>query len=145
MEDISGTGIEITLIAIPTFPAGLTLNAFADDTDPLDTPELQTADWGMGVNGDLVIWNTPKPIEVTLGMIPETDQEKNRALLADANRPAKGKLTTKDSVIMTVTYPDGTRKTLTSGRLVASIPLTPVASAGRFKSKPYRFIFENKL
>ena len=145
MEDISGTGIEITLIAAPTFPAGLTLNAFADDSDPLDTPELQTADWGMGVNGDLVIWNTPKPIEVTIGMIHETEQERNLALLADANRPAKGKLTTKDVITMTVNYPNGMRKTLTSGRLVASLPLTPVASAGRYKSKPYRFIFENKL
>lgn len=145
MEDISGTGIEITLIAVPTFPAGLTLNAFADDTDPLDTPELQTADWGMGVNGDMVIWNTPKPIEVTIGMIPETEQAKNLDLLADANRPAKGKLTTKDFITMTVSYPDGTRKTLTSGRLVAALPLTSVASASRYKSKTYRFVFENKL
>lgn len=78
-------------------------------------------------------------------MIPETEQERNLALLADANRPAKGKITTKDVIVMTASYPDGTRKTLTSGRLVASLPLTPVASAGRFKSKPYRFIFENKL
>ena len=46
---------------------------------------------------------------------------------------------------MTVNYPNGMRKTLTSGRLVASLPLTPVAAAGRYKSKPYRFIFENKL
>lgn len=145
MEDISGTGIEITLVAVPTFPAGITLNAFADDTDPLDTPEIQTAEWGMGVNGDLVIWNTPKPLEVTIGMIPETEQERNLALLADANRPAKGKLTTKDKIVMTVTYPDGTRKTLAPGRLVGALPLTSVASAGRYKSKPYRFIFENKL
>lgn len=145
MEDISGTGIKIVLIALPTFPQGLTLDAFADDTDPLDTPDLQTADWGMGVNGDLVIWNTPKPIEITIGMIPETEQERNLAILADANRPAKGKRTTKDRCTMTVIYPNGVRKTLTSGRLVGSLPLTPVASAGRYKSKPYRFIFENKL
>lgn len=99
----------------------------------------------MGVNGDMVIWNTPKPIEVTIGMIPETEQAKNLDLLADANRPAKGKLTTKDFITMTVSYPDGTRKTLTSGRLVAALPLTSVASAGRYKSKTYRFVFENKL
>lgn len=144
MEDVSGTGIEITVIAAPTFPTGIKVSAFADDADPLDSPELQIAEWGMGVNGDLVIWRTPKPIEVTLNVIPNTEEDKNLAILYDANRVAKGKASVKDAITLIAKYPDGTTKMLTNGAIVSGMPLNSIASSGKTKSKPYKFVFENK-
>lgn len=144
MEDVSGTGIEITVIAAPTFPTGIKVSAFADDADPLDSPELQIAEWGMGVNGDLVIWRTPKPIEVTLNVIPNTEEDKNLAILYDANRVAKGKSSVKDVITLIAKYPDGTTKMLTNGAIVSGMPLNSIASSGKTKSKPYKFVFENK-
>jgi len=144
MEDVSGTGIEITVIAAPTFPTGIKVSAFADDADPLDSPELQIAEWGMGVNGDLVIWRTPKPIEVTLNVIPNTEEDKNLAILYDANRVAKGKASVKDVITLIAKYPDGTTKMLTNGAIVSGMPLNSIASSGKTKSKPYKFVFENK-
>lgn len=144
MEDVSGTGIEITVIAAPTFPTGIKVSAFADDADPLDSPELQIAEWGMGVNGDLVIWRTPKPIEVTLNVIPNTEEDKNLAILYDANRVSKGKASVKDVITLIAKYPDGTTKMLTNGAIVSGMPLNSIASSGKTKSKPYKFVFENK-
>lgn len=145
MQDVSGTGIEITVIAAPTFPVGIKLTAFADDADPLDSPELQIAEWGMGVNGDLVVWRAPKPIEVTLNLIPDTEDDRNLAILFDANRVAKGKKSYKDVITLVAKYPDGTVKTLSNGAIVSGMPLNSIASSGKTKSKPYKFVFENKL
>lgn len=145
MQDVSGTGIEVTIIALPTFPQGIKATAFADDADPLDSPELQIAEWGMGVNGDLVIWRAPKPLEVTLNIIPNTDEDVNLGILFDANRVAKNKLSVKDLVTMIVKYPDGTVKTLSNGAIVQAMPLNGIASNAKIKSKPYKFVFENKI
>lgn len=145
MQDVSGTGIEITLIALPTFPVGIKVSAFADDADPLDSPELQIAEWGMGVNGDMVIWRSPKPIEITLNVIPDTEEDRNLAILFDANRVAKNKLSVKDTITLVAKYPDGKVKMLENGAIVAGAPLNGIASNGKTKSKAYRFVFENKV
>ena len=144
MEDVSGTGVEITVIASQTFPIGIKVSAFADDADPLDSPELQIAEWGMGVNGDLVVWRTPKPIELTLNVIPNTEEDRNLSILYDANRVAKGKVSTKDIITLIAKYPDGTTKMLTKGAIVSGMPLNSIASSGKTKSKPFKFVFENK-
>ena len=145
MQEVSGTGIRVKIIALPTFPVGIDCTAFADDADPLDTPEIQIAEWGMGVNGDMVIWRAPKPIEVMLNLIPNTEEDKNLAILFDSNRVAKNKVSTKDNITMVVTYPDGTVKTLTNGAIVQAMPLNSIASNAKTKSRPYRFVFEHKL
>lgn len=145
MADVSGTGIELTVIAAPTFPTGIKISAFADDADPLDVPELQIAEWAMGVNGDLVIWRTPKPIEITLNVIPDSDEDKNLAILFDSNRVAKNKLSVKDIVTLVAKYPDGTTKMLSNGAIVSGMPMNGISSNGKTKSKPYKFVFENKL
>ena len=145
MVDVSGTGIEVTVIAAPTYPTGIKVSAFADDADPLDLPELQIAEWAMGVNGDLVVWRAPKPIEITLNVIPDTDEDKNLAILFDANRVSKNKLSVKDVVTLVVKYPNGTVKMLSNGAIVSGMPMNSIASSGKTKSKPYKFVFENKM
>lgn len=69
-QDISGFGLEATLIAIPSFPTGITITEFADDADPFDLPEIQITDTAMTLNGDLVNWSTPVPINLTMNVIP---------------------------------------------------------------------------
>lgn len=145
MQDVSGTGLEVDIVALPSYPVGIKVTAFADDSDPLDTPDIQIAEWGMGVNGDLVIWRAPKPIEVSISVIPNTDEDKNLSYLFDANRVAKNKLSVKDVITATFRYPDGTTRVLTNGAIVSASPLNGVASNGKIKSKTYRFVFENKI
>lgn len=145
MADVSATGLTVTVFATKTFPAGVTLSQFADDADPLDIPEIEIVADGMNVNGELVTWNTPKPIYVALNVIADTEDSENLDIIFDGNRAAYKKTAIRDKITLCVNYPDGKRKTLTGGRPKAYVPSTGVASSGRKKSKLYRFVFENKL
>lgn len=143
MENISVKGLLVTVNAIPTFPA-LVLSQWADDTDPLDLPELEIASNAMGVNGDLVVWTSPKPIEVKLSVIPDSSDDRNLAILFNNNRAAKGKRNSNDLVTLSFVYPDNPRpRVLRNGHVKAYTPGTSSASSGRKKSKTYSFVFEN--
>jgi len=144
-EDISGYGLEVNVIGSLTFPVGFTITEFADDADPFDTPEIQLADTAMGLNGDLVSWNTPNPIEVAINVIPGSEDDINLSILAEANRSGKGKRAIVDKITMSRTFPGEAPLILTNGKIVSAIPVTGVASSGRKKSKPYIFRFENKV
>lgn len=144
MPDVSATGLKIKLICLPTFPAGISISQFADDADPLDTPDLEMAQYAMDINGSLVLWRTPKPIEVDLNVLPNTQEDQNLSILADTNRVSKGKVSVADNITLVATYPDGTTKVLDNGALVSAPPMTSAASAGRLKTKHYKFVFQGK-
>ena len=143
MQDISGFGLRIVLVASVTFPQGVTLSQFADDGDPFDNPSQQIADKAMGLNGDLVTWAKANPMLATINLIPDSEDDRNLAVLAEANRPARGKSPARDVITMTVLYPDGRTHTLTNGRLTDAPISTGVSSAGRRKTKAYAFAFED--
>lgn len=145
MNDISGQGLEINLVALGVFPAGFVINQFADDADPLDIADIQLADTAMGLNGDLISWNTANPIPMVVNVIPGSDDDINLAILAEANRVGRGKVSAKSKITAIITYPDGKIITLTSGKITNAPATDSVASAGRKKSKTYTFAFENKL
>lgn len=145
MQDVSATGVKITVITVPTYPQGFEVSEFADNADPLDFPPTQIADYGMGVNGDLVTWTRPVPLEITLNVIPNTDADKNLGILYDMNRAAKGKISAQDLVTLVASYPDGTRKIFSNGKLISGVPANGVSSDGRIKTKEYKFVFENKI
>lgn len=143
-QDISGQGLEVNLTADVTFPGGVVLNQFADDADPLDIVNIQIADTAMGLNGDLISWNTANPIPMVMNMIPGSEDDVNLDILAEANRVGRGKVSAKDKITATVVYPDGRITTLTDGKITNAPTADSVASIGRKKSKAYTFAFENK-
>lgn len=144
-QDIAGFGLRVTVIALPRFPVGFTLTEFADDADPFDIPAIQIQDTAMTLNGDLISWATPVPINLTLNVIPGSEDDDNLAALFEANRVGLGKISTSDLITMTGTYPNGDFITLINGRIVNGMPGNSVSSAGRLKSKNYEFQFENKV
>jgi hypothetical protein len=143
-NDISGFGLSVNIIADSTFPAGLLVTQFADDADPFDTPAIALADKAMGLNGDLVVWSKATPIEITVNVIPGSDDDQNLAILAEANRVGAGKVSAQDNITATAIYPDGSMLTLTNGRILMAPVGSSVASAGRLKTKAYQFTFENR-
>ena len=143
MQDISGLGIRVRLTASATFPAGITLTQFADDADSLDVPSQQIADKGMGVNGDLVTWSVANPLNLTVNLIPGSDDDLNMSVLLEANRGARGKQSAQDVITLAAMYPDGTTQVWSPGRITDGMPGKAIASAGRMKSKAYMFTFEN--
>jgi hypothetical protein len=144
MENISGFGLIVNVIASNTFPVGLLLTEFADDADPFDLPSLQIADKAMGLNGDLIVWSKPNPINVTLNVIAGSFTDENLSVLLEANRVGRGKTGARDVITMSAIYPSGNILLLNNGAITDGIPANSVASAGRFKSKSYSFSFENK-
>lgn len=141
-NDVSGFGVRVRLVASVTFPAGITLSQFADDADPFDLPSIQVADKAMGVNGDLVTWSKANPILATLNLIPNSEDDRNMAVLLEANRVGRGKFSARDVITLTGIYPDGRSVTLSNGAITDGMPGQSIASAGRLKSKSYAFAFE---
>ncbi len=145
MQNISGYGLSINILASKTFPVGLIINQFADDADPFDVPSLQIADSAMGLNGDLIVWSKANPIKVTLDVIPSSFADINLAILLEANRVGRGKTGARDIITMNIIYPAGNFVSLTNGVITDGLPFSAVASAGRLKSKSYAFSFENRV
>jgi hypothetical protein len=144
MNNISGYGFRINLIASNTYPVGINLTQFADDADPFDAPSLQIADKAMGINGDLIVWSKANPINITLNLIAGGQDDILAGILLEANRVGRGKIGARDIITMSGVYPDGRIVVLTNGVITDGIPLNSIASAGRLKSKSYAFSFENK-
>lgn len=142
-NDISVFGLRVSLVASETFPGGLDLSQWADDADPFDTPAQQVRDKAMGVNGDLITWSKANPIVMTLSVVPNSEDDKNLAVLLEANRVGKGKTGARDVVDATVVYPDGLSVNFTQGAITDGAMASGAASAGRLKSKTYTFAFEN--
>lgn len=144
MQNISGFGLIANVRASRTFPLGIALTQFADDSDPLDIPGLQIADSAMGLNGDLISWSIANPIQVTLNLVPGSIDDIEMSILLEANRVGRGKVGARDVITLTLVYPSGNVVTLTSGIITDGTPSSAVASAGRLKSKSYSFKFEGK-
>lgn len=140
MENISIFGLSLQLTASSTFPNGVTISAFADDADPLDSPDLEVANMSMGPNGDTVTWSRPELIEVVINVIPQSQDDINLTALLDANRVAKNKSSAADEIGIVATYPNGLKATATEGKLTAGPAIQSGTSQGRSKSK--RFVFK---
>ena len=143
MFNISGFGFSVNLIASTTYPIGVQITEFADDSDPLDIPSLQIGDVAMGLNGDLITWSKANPIKVTIGVIPQSDDDLKLSILLAANRVGRGKQSARDQITMAVSFPDGNFITLVNGVITDGVPLSPVSNSGRLKTRTYAFAFEN--
>lgn len=144
MKDVSGTGLSLIVKASNTYPQGVLLTAFPDDTDPMEFDDLTITEYGMGLNGDLVTWSAPQALPFKLSLIPNTPGEIAMNYLLEANRVAKGKRSARDVITIIAKYADGTKKTLKNGKIVSGPPSLGVTSGGRIKTPTYGFVFENQ-
>lgn len=142
MLNISGFGLAANIVASNTFPSGFALTEFADDADPLDSPDLELADTGYGLNGNMVVWSRPQGLEIVLAVIPNSDGDINMQVLVEANRVGFKKRGARDLINIALTYPSGEQATMASGVIMTGPFTKRIASAGRFKTNTYRFRFE---
>lgn len=145
MENISGFGFQVNIIASNTFPTGFNVTEFADDADPFDIPSIQISDTAMGLNGDQITWSKANPIKITLSVIPGGVNDTALSILLEANRVSRGKSGAQDVITMTGIYPTGNFITLINGVITDGMPGNAVSSEGRLKSKSYVFSFESKV
>lgn len=143
MQNVSATGLKARIVSLPTFPSGFDITQFADDTDPFSSENVDVADTGVALNGDLVPWSKPSKITATIGVLPGTQEAKNLDTLLIVNRATKGKLSAQDVVTLVVTYPNGSTKVGMNGVIVSGPPVDSGSSEGRLKTREYTFHFEN--
>lgn len=141
--EIGGFGLIITARASVTFPAGLVITQYADDADPFDFPDIKVADVAMGLNGDLLTWSKAAPLLTQIAVVPESTDDNNLAVALAANRVGKNKNSARDVWTLVGQYPSGIIVTLGNGRLTDGSISNSISSAGRMKSKVYKWAFEN--
>lgn len=145
MQDVSGFGATVSLVANKTFPAGIAITQFADDADPFDAASIKIADAAMGLNGDLVKWSKAVPNPVVINVIPGSTDDVNLSILANANRVSQGKSGAGDTITLTVVYPDGSVVTFSNGIITDAMFGKSISSAGRLKTRSYAFSFESNI
>lgn len=143
MINVSGFGLVAQVTATTTFPTGFPVTAFSDDSDPMESPDLQIADTGMGLNGDLVVWQKAEGVEVVVNVIPTSDDDVNLDALLEANRVSKGKTSTQETIGIVFNYPSGMTVTCSKGTIISGSLVPVVTQAGRIKTRQYRFRFES--
>lgn len=141
--DISGYGLRVNVVASKTFPAGINVTQFADDADPLDIPSINIKGKAMGLNGDLITWTIATPTDVSIAVIPGSDDDRNLAIILANNRAGKSKTPVNDLINVTGAFANGDTISLMNGAITDGPPAPSVASAGRRKSNVYKFTFEN--
>jgi hypothetical protein len=140
-QDISVFGLEANVVASTTFPNGVNITAFANDGDPLDSPDLEIADMAIGPNGDTISWTSPRLVEIVTTVIPQSDDDLNLTALVDANRVAKGKTSAQDEITIIWTYPNGMKVTCSDGKIVTGPVVQSGTAEGKAKSKRFAFKF----
>jgi len=145
MTDISGNGVKILIAASKTFPVGFPVTQLADDNDPLDFADLSLSETAMGVNGDMVSYTVTNPLEFTLSVIPNGVDDAALSVLHEANRASKNKQSAKDSITITIVYPNLRTVVLRGGSIISGSAAPSISSNGRIKTKTYNFHFEDKI
>lgn len=142
MQDVSGFGTVITLIASTTFPLGFNVTQLAGDTDPLELASIDIADGLVGINGDFITWAKAIPASMAIAVIPGSQADVNLQILWNANRVVFGRTIAADTIQATIVYPNGNITLKANGRLMAGPSGNSIASSGMQKTNVYLFKFE---
>lgn len=143
MQDVSGFGARVTIVASNTFPQGIDITAFSEDADPFDLPAVTIGATAMGPNGDLIAWSSAAPTVCNVNVIPGSDDDVNLGVLFQANAPGKGRQPANDVITLTCVYPDGRQVTLSNAKMISGMPGSSIAGSGRQKTKAYVFHAES--
>ena len=142
MQDVSATGMSVTIHSTVTIPVPTPITHFADDQQPIETDPQEVTGYGMGVNGDLVTHTKPAPCVVKLSIIPGTADDLLLYTLLRMNS-AGSLVHAYDVVDMTVVYPNVSKpQRYQNGKIVSGPIGETVSTEGKKSGKQYTFVFE---
>lgn len=142
MQDIGGHGTSITIVATNSFPVGFQLTQLADDVDPISHKEVSTNGYRKLIDGGLFFYSQTAPIEVSVSVIPGSDDDINCKILLQSQKGGLQIIPLPDITTMIINYPNG-RVMLTNGSIVSGPLLDSIADTARKKSNTYTFVFAN--
>lgn len=135
MLNLTSADFTASLATVTTFPAGFTLESFADG-DALTVNGVQAADLVKGVDNGAGYWYIPNVKEVSLVFMPGSSSDKNLAILAGAMDAKKA----PDLIQMTVTIPSMNCTVVFIDGVMTSYPPLPGIST-RLQNVTYTFKF----
>lgn len=140
MNNISTSGLSVTLTGARVLPM-VQITQFADDADPFDIDHTPISSHAMNANGDMVVWSTPTTKQITLNIIPGSDDDKNLQLIANSNLTQGRNIKLLDELQMVASYLDG-RRVIAKGGVLVSADVATSAATQRRKSNQYVFAFQ---
>lgn len=141
MFNISGFGTSVTVVALQTFPMGFNITEFADDQDPIDIPPIEPVGYQPLYDGSIVTFTKAAPIELTLSVIPGSEDDINLKILLQSRGVGPSILPFQDITTMVISYPDGGRVILTQGSILSGPVADSIIETARKKSNQYKFVF----
>lgn len=145
MENVTGFGSVVSIIASNSYPAGFPVTSFSNDADAFDFPSVQIGDFAMGLNGDGIAWSKANPLKGTISVIAGSFDDQNLAILLANNTPGKNKSNAMDDITMTIVYPGLSTTTFTNGIITDGSPAKSFGSDGKLKTRTYGFAFESVI
>lgn len=139
-HNISVSGLQISVLGSKVLPV-FTLTSFADDADPFDIGTVDISDQGINANGDMVVWSTPVVKEITINLIPNSEDDRNMQLVASSNLTQGRSYKVLDELQLVGSYPDGTR-VVAKGCVLKSADIGTKSAQFRRKTNQYVFAFQ---
>lgn len=154
MIDISMAGAVVSIQGSGITVSNIT--EFSDD-NPISVSDLEVAGSSMNLNGELITWYKPSPIEVSLSLLPNSESDRKLKAFIRAVSIGGKEVNVADAYIsaLTITVPilaenrngstaqaTGKCYTFTNGRILRGNPAISSDGEGRAQSSGYSFIFE---
>lgn len=141
MQDLSGFGLGITILALQSFPMGYSLSQFADDINPLEIEEIEPVGFDMLYDGSLFAFDKAAPVKLTIGLIAGTADDINCKVLLQARKASSGIVPLPDITSAVITYGNGGRLLLSNGTILKGPLGDTIEASGRTKGNQYTFVF----
>ncbi|WVW37736.1 putative structural tail fiber protein [Aeromonas phage Gekk3-15] len=141
ISDVSGFGLKCAILSTATFPYGFSISKFPDDVDPIVISELTVRKLQMLLDGKMLSYQTANPVEVAISVIPGSPDDINLGIILSASQVKDQLIPLPDTVIMTITYPDGSTSVLADGTMLSGPAAKSVMASGRMKTSTYKFAF----
>lgn len=140
MQDVSGFGTKVTIVALQTFPVGFTVSKFTDDEDPLKIEAIEPVGYELLIDGSLFAFDKAAAIKVAISVIPGTAEDINCKILLQGKKGSSSIIPLPDTTSMIIQYPNGT-VALSNGTILSGPLADTIKQEGRFKGNTYVFVF----
>jgi hypothetical protein len=143
MQNISGFGTKVTIVATQSFPVGFTVSKFADDKDPIKIEEIEPTGYEVIIDGSLFTFDKGAPVKVQISVIPGSDDDINLKILLQARKSSPSIIPLKDITAIVISYGNGGTTAFSGGSIISGPLSDSINQGGRMVGNTYTFIFSD--
>ena len=141
MQNVSGFGLGITLLALQSFPMGFPLSQFADDVAPIEVFPTEAVGYEMLYDNTLFAFDKAAPVRLAVSVIPDTSDDINLKILLQARKATSSLIPLPDITSIVISYSNGGIVMLTNGTILSGPLADTIIPTGRKRGNTYNFVF----